>query len=444
MTVRRHPRPNRRGFTILEVVVALSAGVLVSMATFTLSKNATAFFQREARISSAQLALTLAMNRLTNDIQRASFLSTTNIQLDPNVCRTTAGTWPAGLSVLGGLNISVGTQTSQGAIQPQAFTAPDQIIIGGAMDMTDAFQVQTVTAGAGGAPLLVMRLPTADPLSYRTVASLGPTETLGGKIAPMFNPNTYPTPAAISGRIGHIYHPESNWHWFGVIQSYSVNAVSGAVTVQFQQTPTIPGKPATCGIGIGDTGGGWLFNVVSRVQYSIQPASTAVGPPGPTNPYSQILAPPTDPKQALVTGDAGRTELFRSEIDPSTNQPISGSTELVAEYAVDLRFGITTVLNPIQNDAYVQKLYTYPFGDAHVYSITNSPQLGGTPQYVRGVQVRLSTRTRAPDSSTDLPTGLDGRRLRWLINPNLQPAFARVRTNYANVALPNQGGFSLW
>ena len=40
--------------------------------------------------------------------------------------------------------------------------------------------------------------------------------------------------------------------------------------------------------------------------------------------------------------------------------------------------------------------------------------------------------------------GPDGRRLRFLVDPTLQPAYARVRTNYANVALPNQGGFSLW
>ena len=68
----------RRGFTLIEVIVALSAGVLVSMAAFMLSKGATAFFQREARISTAQLGLTLAMNRLTNDIQRASLNSSPN------------------------------------------------------------------------------------------------------------------------------------------------------------------------------------------------------------------------------------------------------------------------------------------------------------------------------------------------------------------------------
>src|SRR5277367_5834742 len=84
-----------RGFTLIEVLVALSAGVLVSMAAFMLSKDATRFFQHEARVSTAQIALTLAMNRLSGDIQRAGFLSTANVQLDPSVCRGVA--WPAGL-----------------------------------------------------------------------------------------------------------------------------------------------------------------------------------------------------------------------------------------------------------------------------------------------------------------------------------------------------------
>src|SRR5271155_3619188 len=118
---RRH-RPSR-GFTIVEVLVALSAGVLVSLAAFTLSKSATSFLQREARISSAQLALTLAMNRLTNDIQRASFLSTRNIVTDPSVCRAP---YPAGLALLSGITIASGAATVQGAQQNPQLT-PDTL-----------------------------------------------------------------------------------------------------------------------------------------------------------------------------------------------------------------------------------------------------------------------------------------------------------------------------
>src|SRR3569832_577014 len=107
-------RERTRAYTLVEVLVAMSMGVLVSLAAFTLSKNATQFSQHEARISSAQLALTLAMNRLTNDIQRASYLSSPNALNDPRVCRDTLATWPNGLRSLAGINI-----TQSGQATPQ-------------------------------------------------------------------------------------------------------------------------------------------------------------------------------------------------------------------------------------------------------------------------------------------------------------------------------------
>ena len=75
-----------RGFTLIELVVALSAGLMVSMSALLLSRNATKFFQNEARISATQLAATLGMNRLTQDLQRAAFLSTRSNANDRALC----------------------------------------------------------------------------------------------------------------------------------------------------------------------------------------------------------------------------------------------------------------------------------------------------------------------------------------------------------------------
>src|SRR5262245_17049023 len=70
----------RRGFTLVELLVALAIGLSVSMAAFLLAKNATRVFQNEARITSTQLAVTLGMNRIAADLQRAAFLSSPNMQ----------------------------------------------------------------------------------------------------------------------------------------------------------------------------------------------------------------------------------------------------------------------------------------------------------------------------------------------------------------------------
>jgi type II secretory pathway pseudopilin PulG len=428
-------RPNRnslrnaalRAFTIVEVLVALSAGVLVSMAAFLLSKNATTFFQHEARISSAQLALTLAMNRLTNDVQRAAFLSTPNIRTDPQVCRTSIATWTNGLKLLGSVNIEPSTQATPQSAQNGLF--PDQIIIGGSMDSSEMFQVQAVISGDSGAPRLILRGPQQEPATMRTLASLAANENLYDKIKPIF----YPNGNANSGRFAHIYHPETNWHWFGVIDYYIVNA-QNAIEVQLKSTPDVPAKPATCGIGIGDTGGGWLFSVVSRVKYDIRSLATL-----PTSdPYYSLV----QPQAAAATGDDKRTELVRVELDDAGNE-LPKTLEVVAEYAVDMRFGIS-VASLVTGDNYNPTVTSYPIGHSTVYSTAKDVGQNGTPQLIRSVQVRLATRTRAPDREADLPVGPDGRRLHFLISNTTRPTHARVRTNYANVALPNQGGFSLW
>ncbi len=225
-----------------------------------------------------------------------------------------------------------------------------------------------------------------------------------------------------------------------MIDSFTIDA-TGAINVQFASLPAIPAKPGvSCGLGVGDTGGGWLFNVVSRVQYDVMSLTTSAAQYGPI-----VTAGPT-----AITGDTTRTELVRRELDAAGN-PMDwttalNTTELVAEYAVDLRFGIT-VATQIQNNNYNPTVSTYGFGvnDATVYKQANLLSANGQPEYIRAVQVRLSVRTRAPDRDSDLPAGPDGRRLRYLIlDPTIHPAYARVRTNYANVTLPNQGGFSLW
>jgi hypothetical protein len=104
-----------------------------------------------------------------------------------------------------------------------------------------------------------------------------------------------------------------------------------------------------------------------------------------------------------------------------------------------MRFGVT-VANLIQANNYgAATVQTYAIGDTGVYGQTTA-----NPQRVRAVQVRLSVRSRAPDRDSDITPPTDGRRSRFLVGSTLSPPYARVRTNYANVALPNQGGFALW
>ena len=430
--------PSRaRAFTLIEVLMALSAGVLVSLAAFLLSKNATLLFQHEARISAAQLSLTVGMNRLTADIQRASFLSSMNPKLDPRVCKDPS--WGVGMNSLTGIAIAASLSPNpQSTNAPNSLT-PEQIWIGGSLDNDDVFEVQNVQSGAGNAPLLVFRSGATEPATMRALANLAPGVTLQSALQCNFFMSPAPC-TATGGRYAHIYDPIRDFHYFGLIQSLTVD-MTNTVSVQLANTIAIPQKATSyCGVNSYSTPGvRWLMSVVSRVTYDVRSVAGNLTYSGLVSPTLQT--PQGVQNMAAVTGDNGRTELVRVELDPVTGAEVPNTLEVISEYAVDLRFGITAQTTMTTGNIFLPTMTTTPISVPPNNLVYTTP-----PQAIRSVQVRLATRARAPDRVSPMPAAptTDGRLLHFQIDPNLSPQYARVRTAYANVTLPNQGGFWQW
>src|SRR6187399_1703826 len=105
----RAARRMRGGFTLVELMVALTGGLFLSMVVFALARDTTRFYQREGRIASATLAGIVGFERLKADIERAGYLSTPNIQADPLVCTKVDSSAPDGLRTLAGLRITPDT-----------------------------------------------------------------------------------------------------------------------------------------------------------------------------------------------------------------------------------------------------------------------------------------------------------------------------------------------
>jgi prepilin-type N-terminal cleavage/methylation domain-containing protein len=405
---RRNPGPKaQRGFTLVELLIAMAAGVVVAAAAFLMSKNATKFFQNEARISATQLAVTLGMNRITSDLQRAGFLSSPNLPADPARCQGT--NWPAGLTALAAIQI---TQGASGDLVQSAANGvtPDTITIGGAFDTTEQFPIRSITAG------LVRLQMDVGPMVRAINATAQSGGTLQDTMSRIFRPGRFLRVVDTEGR-----------HEYGVITGVTAAGTPTEVQIQLDTGIPLPVKTqaTTCGISQG-LNIGLLANPIARVRYNLR-SLTGHGTYGP------LVAPPVS---GDLSGDTDRTELVRVELDQAGAE-VASTLELVAEYAVDLKFGLTTsVATPktvVTRDA---------IGAAAVYTRAASFAAGGTPQRIRNVQVRLSTRTRAPDrGSAIVPVPNDGRLIRFQV-PGLKTTerFFRVRTLQAEVALPNMMG----
>lgn len=406
-------RRSRSGFTLVELMVALTAGLFVSIVVFALAKQGSRFYQREARAANATLANVIGFQRLREDIARAGFLSTPNARRDPQVCGHDPG-WPAGLVSLASVRIFQGGSPDTDGWFDARGLSPDAILLAGSYQSTDQFPVRAVVSTSAGTEVVLQ--VNSGPMSRIRYDVDDP-----GSLALL--QTTFPV-----GRVLRIVDTTGMQH-FGVVSAHNAGAQP---SITLSDTPAInfQGGPLACGIRGNGTGA--MVNLVQFMRYELRNLS------GLTNRYGALYA-----ASANAPYEDTRRELVRVEVGPDGNE-FAGTEELVAEYAVDLKFGITTVnlvgagTNP--------SLLTLEPGNAGIEDTAGdantilAPNRG--PHFIRAVRVRLSTRSREADRETDINAAGDPSIAQGLyrigLGPNNGAPFARVRTLQADVALRNQ------
>jgi hypothetical protein len=390
-----------RGFTLVELMVALSGGLFLSVMVFALARDTSRFYQREGRLANATLAGMMGFERLKADIARAGFLSTPNIVSDPLVCMNPAAGRPAMLQTLASIRINPNTPAANATLALNGLT-PDEIILAGSYDASDTFPLREASGN-------VLFLQTG----------VGPMARLG-YLAPAI------TPAEQQALLGNIFRPgrvlrltdKAGLHYFSVISAVNAGA---------QPSVTLTGVPALVYAGSGQSCGiqgrctGCMVSVVNVIRYQIR------------NLQADGLArfAPLWAASAGAPGEATRTELVREELDANgvvIENPGNLTTELVAEYAVDLGFSVTAQLPNANVAVDVQP------GDANFPTIFAAAPAVGNPQRVRAVRARLSVRSREADREAAIPGGL----YRFRLLPAPDTSWARVRTFQADIGLPNQ------
>lgn len=391
---RRFTAQGARGFTLVELMVALSGGLFLSAVVFALSRDTTRFYQQETRVASATLAGLVGFERLKADIQRAGYLSTPNVQTDPRVRVRPNAMSPAALQTLASLRITpnVPNLTGNAAFAANASAGqtltPDQIVLSGSYVVADEFSI----AQTDGTDVYIQEnSPSMGRLGYIGA----PVATKNALMANVFAVN----------RIVRVVDRG------GFSQFSTISAVQGSPPRVTLATPiTVLEGNAT----------GSSINVVNLIRYQIRDLQADADP----------RWAPLFTASAGAPGEAVRTELVREELN-AAGTVIAGSSDIVAEYAVVLDLTVSGQLV-----AGTSGLVRSNPGDGNFTTFFAASGVGDRPQGVRSVRVRLGVRSR----EADRPANISGGNAVYRFKVGTNDGWARVRNFQADVALPNQLG----
>jgi type II secretory pathway pseudopilin PulG len=452
---RANARPRgEEGFTLIELTVSLVAGLIVAMGIVGLSRDATHTFHEEMRSAAAEANLRTAIDRLRADLARAGYMTTGNVILDPLIAKLPGAVTPIpagflGLGRLSSIYLQQGgslVETPLSAQQTSPMT-PDMIDIAGNMTSTDQYVVDIIQPGGGSGGCTRIFMNGQSPSMYRILG-------LGAAGASELNNLFQPTTNSASQFIVRLVDKTSHSQFLATcpgVQPTGIAAAPGTGTPE-PYVDIDPLTPVQTALATGTVGGlngygsGSLVNPVQIVRWQLMAAA---------NEPAQYVASPLGHQP--LTGNAidpTKYDLVRSYIDAQTGNVVPGTTEIVAEYAVDLEFAFsvdagTSTLLPI--------MQTFPF-DSAAKTGNNAPwapNIVVTPpvafkgsEMIRSVRVRLVTRAAEPDRTLDvpvpnptppftyrycvLPGGCDPMNLAGVLQ------YARARTVTAEVALPNQ------
>jgi type II secretory pathway pseudopilin PulG len=464
--MRRARYDSRAGFTLIALTVALLAGLIVAMGIVALSRSATATFHEEIRTAAAEASLRSAIDRLRSYLQRAGYMSTANIQADPSYPTLRAVTpGPnnltgiknmAGISRLSAIRIvSGGSATLNGLTlsaqqSPNPNLAPDYIEISGNLTSSDQFEVAAIQL-TGQACQRILLVPQS-PAMYRLNVVAGDA---GSQTAPSEELRNIfqPVPAAMSTQfIVRLVDDTGHAQFMATCaETNPAGILNGQPYVDIDPTDTPLVAPSANNVSTasGYCAGRCMVNPVQTVRWEITGPGNGVADPEPAQYVNSLDNQPLAP----TTQDPNKYDLMRTFVDAAGN-PVPATSEIVAEYAVDLDFALTVDQGW---DNTQPSLLTFGFDDTadknkwapDVSTATFTPLVG--PQRIRAVRVRLAARAAQPDRTANVKAQNNGNEeflYRYCVvgspagspcpsPPDTVLRWARVRTITSEVRLPN-------
>ena len=379
------PRGRRQaGFTLLELMTALVAGLIAVTATYLISAETSRHFNEQARVAQTQTSVRMAMEQLRRDISRAGFFGTGNTATEQR-CVNAAFDYGA---VAYRDGVYTGNLPLAGVNNVQA----DELILVGNYATSDGYLARP--AGAGNNAVIIQEGWQAFRRSFGApeIAGGGP-----GFTANAYDPDFFQNVFAPTRQL-HIETTAGN-HFFVNIQG------SNGVNRQVASNPGIPPNP-----DCGDLTGA-IVAPLTRIRYSVvNPAVDA---------RFASLVNPADAARGIVNSVLIREEI---QFNPG-NAPVINTEQIVLEFVANFSL------------AFVVDNRAPPFNGAPNLILLDDTQgaeafLAATPDRLRSVIVDLSARTPDADPSFrplagNRDPGADGPLTRYRVIPNLDAA-ARV------------------
>lgn len=423
------------GFTLVELMVALTGGLSFTVFVFMMTRDVSRYFQQQTRSSDATLASLSGFQRLRADIARAGFLSSPNLAKDPNRCPPPiAGNITSGIDSTGWeanpalQNLAVARVTVGGAPANDMLTKngldPDQLDLYGNYAGVDQYAVRRAIPLSGR-----IDLRPDSPSLLRAGYSLSGSQAENEAVLAQLFP---------AGHILRLVDPLTGKEQYTLLASTPVNAATATSPYLQVDETTIPlvakGTGNTCGVtGFCDH---CLVNVVNTVRYELANLSSASDYPRFAFLFSGA--------ESDTSFNANRLDFVRSYLLPDGTVD-TDSTELVSEFAVDFKVGVVAVTAPALGTISVlgeDNTDLPDFADASTNAGPAATNKG--PHFIRALIPRLSVRTSAPDRGAATMGSVTGLyRVDLGTGDGTERDFARVRTVSATVATRNTRG-AMW
>lgn len=394
---RRSQRRSKAGFTLLELMVALVAGLIAVTAIYSLSTASARHFHEQQRISQTQMAVRSATELIRRDIQRAGFGGSPNSQRE-TLCVPPATNFGS---------IEFLDNFDQGALPNAAanLVDGDRLRLVGNFASSERYFTDTSPAGT---PVVLQREWQGFQRSFGTAAGARVIDQ--DAFQDVFRP----------GRWVHVID-RTGCHLFAQI----TNVIPADGSLIFDH-------------GSFEIKRGSLLFPLMRIEYAVLTPSAADA----NTPLPEFESTAVD--EARGTENA---VLVRREVgfDPGAT-PIAGSERVILEYVaeVNYRFLLDTQLAvggaPQLQTAGGDSDLVANLVQIDVDNTLATPAAGGRPERVRAVFVDLAARTadHSPRFAFVARRSRQEPLIRYQVTATGLAGAARVRTSHAEVFLPSQ------